>query len=203
MASAAPASAAVITLGGVSVSGQGQFSSVAGSTTVNFDAIALGNQSFVSGIATYQANIFAVGVGGGGDLPDDTTRGARALEGTNMTVDFSTPINYFGFYFGSPDPNNSVQIFNGATSILTLTGAQLIGMGVPGGTGGFAYVNFTAQGSEQFTRIVFSTPNFPFETDNHAFRAVPEPATLLLLGTAGATWLTKRARRKLGIRTNV
>jgi len=144
LAVAWPAHATVITLGGSAINDQGQFSTVAGATTVDFNAVALGNQSFATGIATYQANIFSCACSGTGDLLDDTTRGARALVGTALTINFAQPLGYFGLYWGSPDPGNTITFFNGAVQVFSLTGTQLNALGVGFGTTAAAYVNFTA-----------------------------------------------------------
>jgi hypothetical protein len=197
---ALPARATSVTIGGTAVSGQGQFSSVAGATTVDFNALSLGDQNFVSGIATYQANIFSVPVGGGADLLDDTTRAARA-QGSPLTIGFSQPIGYFGLYWGSPDPLDTIMFFSGATQVFAFSGVQLGLLGVGFGNNSAAYVNFSAGPGESYTRIELSDNVFPFETDNHAFselvavQAVPEPASLLLLG-AGLLVVARQLRVK-------
>src|SRR5688572_16728504 len=107
LVTALPAGATTITIGGLAVDDQGQFSTVPGVTTVDFNALGTGTQDFLFGIASYDdVNIFNCPCSGTGDLLDDTTNGARAFGGETFAIDFSEPISYFGFYWGSPDPDN-------------------------------------------------------------------------------------------------
>jgi hypothetical protein len=192
------ASATIVSVGGLAVNDQGQFSTVAGVTTVNFNALSDGTQNFSVGLATYQADIFrCASCTGSGDLLDDTTKGARAEVGTPLTIDFSRPLRYFGLYWGSPDPGNLITFFNGITPVFALTGANLnAAFGVGFGLDNAAYVNFAAGTGESYTRIVLSSTDFPFETDNHAFAAVPEPGSLFLFGSGVLGLLASIRRRK-------
>jgi len=93
--------------------------------------------------------------------------------------------NYFGLYWGSIDTYNMLQFYDGLTLVLQLTGADVIAAGAAFGNqvaaGSNRYVNLFF-GSDYYNRIVISTTNWAFESDNHAFARVPEPGTLALLG---------------------
>jgi hypothetical protein len=96
------AHAGTITVGGTPLVNQGQVTSVAGATTVNFNALSNGGpQNFVSGIASY-SNLF-VRSGLTTDITGDTSPFVNPLSTTgDITVNFSKPIVYFGLYWGSP-----------------------------------------------------------------------------------------------------
>ena len=118
-----------------------------------------------------------------------------------------TKANYFGFFTGSLDSYNLVQFFLGATQVDQFTGTDINAIafgGVPtGDRTQSAYVNYfsTNPGGQQvlFDRIVYSSSQNAFETDNHAFGVqripVPEPGSLALLGL-GAVGLFASRRRK-------
>lgn len=93
--------------------------------------------------------------------------------------------NYFGLYWGSIDNYNTLSFYNGADQVLRLTGADVIAAGVGFGNqiapGANRYVNIFLNG-DTYDRIVISTTQYAFESDNHAFAQVPEPGTLALLG---------------------
>ena len=96
-----PAAATTISIGGLTVDDQGQFSTVPGVTTVDFNALATGTQDFAFGIASYDdVNIFNCACSGPGDLLDDTTNGARALGGESFAINFSEPISYIWLLLG-------------------------------------------------------------------------------------------------------
>jgi hypothetical protein len=92
--------------------------------------------------------------------------------------------NYFGLYWGSMDDYNSLQFFSGDTLIASLTGldvilnASLLGNQIHAGSN--RYVNFVFDTS--FDRVVFGTTQYAFESDNHAYANVPEPATVGIFG---------------------
>jgi len=148
--------------------------SVAGTTsTITFDGM---NTNDPAGHATYTGAAFDQGTnpGCGGDW--------LGLSGQTTMISFDKPIKYFGLAWGTPDSYNSVQLFNGASSLGTFSGSVATNM----------YVNFFADAGEEFTEVVLSSSGCCFETDNQSYTlapstaGVPEPNALWLTALAAA-----------------
>jgi len=124
--------------------------------------------------------------------------------GLETFVSPGSAYNYFGLYWGSIDDYNSLFFYSGASLVAKLTGLNVIQAGTALGNqtapGSNRYVNFLFRDST-FDRIVFSTTQYAFESDNHTFARVPvsEPATLTLLGMGLFGLILLQRRRKLRI----
>jgi hypothetical protein len=186
----APADAIMLTFGGTPVAGQGQFSSVPGVTTIDFESGAP-----TSGLAIYSApgpgpavvsgNTSGISIISG----DDNTRylavsifgDARGT--TPVTIDFANPLDYFGLYWGTPSANNTISFFNGNTLLQSFTGDAICQRSIVHPSGA-VYANFFAEPGESFNKVVLSDSSVAFESDNHAYKvaaseSVPEPLTSL------------------------
>ncbi|HAT31718.1 MAG TPA: PEP-CTERM sorting domain-containing protein [Janthinobacterium sp.] len=192
----ASAATPTFSAGGTVVNGAGIMSSVAGATTITFDANALpgnytGGMVFASGHPGYaalpphdQTPFYSVGITNGQTDPGTAT--------------FAGGLKYFGFYMGSADTYNSVIFYSADHSNYTLTGNAMAALGGVSPNGnqsqGF-YVNAWASGSA-FTKIEFHSPRNAFETDNHAYlSAVPETESYAML-LAGLGLLAFMRRRQ-------
>ncbi|MES2626896.1 MAG: PEP-CTERM sorting domain-containing protein [Pseudomonadota bacterium] len=102
--------------------------------------------------------------------------------------------NYFGLYWGSVDGYNSIAFFDGESLVGSFSGNDLVGAFANGNQMDFSsnrFINFAFGAGEIFNKIVMTSTNWAFESDNHAVvrveidnkleASVPEPATALLM----------------------
>lgn len=203
----APADAIMLTFGGTPVAGQGQFSSLPGVTTIDFESGAP-----TSGLAVYSAPGPGPAIVSGNTFTsalasDDNTRYLAVsvlgdARGTSpVTIAFANPLDYFGLYWGTPSPNNTISFFNGDTLLQSFTGDAPASAITPSGA---VYANFFAQPGESFNKVVLSDSSVAFESDNHAYKVadstpVPEPASSLsvLAGVVAGAVVKRKQQRKV------
>lgn len=184
------ASAYTITVGGTTVPGEGITTSVAGATVIDFNsgslpseysggAVVLGSSSTnwasPPGDSSYY---FTVGPGYGQSSPGILTLGSLN--------------RYFGFYGGSPDTYNSIELWQDDARVAVISGGSLSDVALvaaDGNQGTGVYWNIWADNSSEYFNIIkFISTSNAFETDNHAYlSAVPIPASawLFISGLVG------------------
>ena len=126
----------------------------------------------------------------------DATAYATTGPGTATLTFASGTQTYLGLLAGSIDSYNSINFFNGTTSVGSFTGTQIAAL-VGTTVGQSAYANFFS--TIAFTSVQLSSTQNSFEFDNVAYGnvAVPEPSSLALCVVAGLAGLTV-ARKRAG-----
>ena len=196
-----------------------------GSNLFNFDALVLGSGSQTawgtggtsvavsfaapdSGVVNGASNnVFAApflsggnGVGfGSPNQPNgaDTTNYLSTGTGS-VTLNFGVGLSYLGLLWGSVDDYNTIEFFNGMSSVGSFTGINVLGL--PNGNqgiGGSVYVNFSDLDG-QFTKVVLTSSTNAFEIDNVAINSVGVPdsgATVALLGLGLVALAAVRRKR--------
>ncbi|WP_330203074.1 PEP-CTERM sorting domain-containing protein [Cyanobacterium sp. Dongsha4] len=199
----APAKAISFNFGGTQVDKSLGYwtTSVSGTTVNTFDS------SLISGIYN-----------NGGIITSGTTPGQYATPANNTSNYFSvgpstsTPAtikqrngrpawNYFGLYWGSIDGYNSIEFYNNGRLLQSFTGSDIIASANGNQTASNTnrYVNFFSDNSFGFNEIRLSSTSNAFESDNHAFREVPEPLTILGTGLAlglGGLFKSKQSKKQ-------
>jgi hypothetical protein len=198
----ASASAYTVTVGGSAISGEGLTTSVVGATVIDFNSGSLP--------AEYSGGAVVIGNSGGNwaTPPDDDsyyfTVGPGAGQSSPATLTFGSLNQYFGFFGGSPDDYNSLELYNGIDIVGSFTGTDLYqfaygpGAQPTGDQSEGAYWNIQAGGaSEYFDRVVFISTRNAFESDNHAYlAAVPIPAAAWLFASGIVGLIGFSTRRK-------
>ena len=197
----------------------GPFSSYSNTKTITFDD---GTANDPNGFVTYSnitTNIVQGSVSGQYASPyaDNTKFLTIAPSGSNVAGDsgfvnikFKEAVNYFGFYAGSLDDYNYVDIYKGNQLLKTFSGADVptaIADGSWTSTQANMFINLVAGTGETFDRVVMRSNGIAFETDNHAYRlasqSVPEPNAMLgvlAIGACGMTSLFKRSQHKVTVK---
>jgi hypothetical protein len=174
---------------------------VAGATTVDFNGLCgaytncSGNGALVTGSGSHYASPYGISDG----------YLTVAYHSSSGSVSLTTPgsYDYFGLYWGSLDTYNSIAFYDGATLIGGYAGVEINPLLANGGQTSWAsnrYVNFLFTDGDLFNRIVLTSTNYAFESDNHAFgniaSPVPEPGALALFALALiGVGVTARRRR--------
>lgn len=106
--------------------------------------------------------------------------------------------NYFGLLWGSIDTYNTISfgIFDGGDVVASFTGPQVINPANGNQTAPSTntYVNFFDL--PYFNVVILESSNYAFESDNHAFANLPEPAALGFLGLGLVGLAMGRRRRR-------
>jgi hypothetical protein len=98
--------------------------------------------------------------------------------------------DYFGLFWGSLDTYNSIEFFDGSTSLATFSGGFFMPpLQADGGQGDWdsnRYINFMFTDGMTYNGVELVSDGFAFESDNHAYgnvSPVPAPAAVWLFGT--------------------
>jgi len=175
------------------------------------------NGNLQKGTSKVQNNTFGP-VGSNGDA--NKSQFLKVDNNSYVTIDLQKLTKSFGLDWGSAQPGNMLQFFNGNTLIKSFTTADIGTFdfyskdqkGSKGAAGaalladgkyyqGNSYVQFFAENAnEYFNKIVISQDakyGGSFETDNHSFRTVPEPSLVFgMLAIGGGMLLRKRKNQK-------
>ncbi|MBE9034862.1 Npun_F0296 family exosortase-dependent surface protein [aff. Roholtiella sp. LEGE 12411] len=210
-----PAGAVSLTQGGSTpVVGEGQYTNIQGAQTINFN----NGIAPSSGVVNYSATngIVQGSVGGQYATPFGNTSKFLTISPKNdkvsgndfagnsgdVTISFAQSLDYFGFYWGSIDTYNFVDVYSKGNLLRTFSGADVPGApanGEQSGSTNNVYVNLLADTSkgETFDKVVLRSTGRAFETDNHSYRlaSVPESSStlgLLAFGILSAGSFVKR-----------
>ncbi len=191
-----------IDVGGTGVSGEGITTSVVGATVIDFNSGILPSE--------YSGGAVKSGTSSNSAAPPDDisyyyTVGSSSEQRSPGILTLGSLSKYFGFYGGSPDAYNSIELYSGTELVGSFSGTQLYRIANncddcnPGGnrSEGF-YWNIWADGTSEFFNVVkFISTSNAFETDNHAYlAAVPIPASawLFVSGILGLMGFSTRRR---------
>jgi hypothetical protein len=189
-----------------------------GSDLFNFDALLLGSGSqggtsvavtiagLDSGVVNGAAkNIFAAPfLSGGNGLGFGSPNQPNGADMTNylstgtgsVTLDFGVSLSYLGLLWGSVDDYNKIEFFDGATSVGSFTGVNVLAL--PNGNqgpGGSVYVNFNDLDGA-FSKVVLTSSTNAFEIDNVAINSVGVPDSGATVGLVGLGLIALAAVRR-------
>jgi hypothetical protein len=191
-----------ITVGGTPIPNEGLTTSVAGATVIDFNSGY--PASGYSGGAVVSGSVSGSWAAPPNDTSNYLTVGPGSGQSTPVTITLGSLHKYFGYYGGSPDSYNYVELWRGGTQLATFSGSQLSTLaGDPNPTGdqslGFYWNIWSQNSGEYFDKIVLGSTINAFETDNHAFAVVPIP-TAVWLFASGLLGLVGFSRRKRAFR---
>ncbi|HBG07905.1 MAG: hypothetical protein A2075_19040 [Geobacteraceae bacterium GWC2_58_44] len=134
-----------------------------------------------------------------GQSAPDSTNYVSVPNGSRTATGF-TMSNYLGLWWGSVDSYNTIDFYNGATLVASITGDDAINPSPANGNrtapGTNLYVNI--HDLPHFDSFTLSSSTFAFEADNIAVGVVPEPGTMMLLG-AGFLGLAIYGKRRKNV----
>ncbi len=150
---------------------------------------------------TFSSGIFSVLDSDGFDFPAGTT--LLLTQGGSLTIDFGPGVQEFGLFAQSREFNFETftfDVYHGPAAPTSFTAGPADNSGVPGVA---LFLGSRATNGDLITQVVIGEPDNNFAVGPITFsepvaaETVPEPASLLLLGTGllGAVRLRKRLTR--------